>query len=74
MENRPEELALTSDKFIPVVTRKTGEVFIPKFPVEMDGGDQLVITVVIASTIVPPGKRWTIQGFGGRGIVITNRE
>ena len=56
---------------ITVVIRKDGEKFIPKFPVELEEGDQLIITKEMRGSQVPEGKKWIVSGYTSSGPIIS---
>lgn len=58
----------------PLVIRKNGEKFIPKFPVELEAGDQLIIVKEMRGSQVPEGKRWTISGYSSSGPIISDKS
>ena len=55
---------------IPVVIRKNGDRFIPKFPVKLEGGDQFIIMKEMRGSEVPEGKTWMVNGYSDSGPVI----
>lgn len=55
---------------IPVVIRKNGDILVPKFPVELEAGDQLIITREMSGSRVPEGEKWTVNGYTASGPVI----
>lgn len=57
---------------IPVVIRKNGDKFIPKFPVELEGGDQLIIMREMRGSQVPEGKKWTVDGYTKSGPIMSD--
>ena len=57
---------------LPVVIRKNGDRFIPKFPVELEEGDQLIITREMQGSQVPEGKKWTVSGYSTSGPIISD--
>ncbi len=58
----------------PVVIRLTGETFIPKFPVELEGGDTLIVAKEMRGSRVPTGEKWTVNGIGPSGPIISNKR
>ena len=56
----------------PVVIRKSGDKLIPKFPIDLEEGDQLIIVREMRGSRVPDGKRWTINGYSASGPIIQN--
>ena len=59
---------------IPVVIRKDGDRFIPKFPLELEEGDQLIITREMRGSKVPEGEKWTIRGYTDSGPIISDKH
>jgi len=59
---------------IPIVIRKNGDRFIPKFPVKLEGGDQLIITKEMRGSEVPKGRTWVINGYSRSGPVISDQS
>lgn len=47
---------------IPVVIKKDGGMFIPKFPVTLEEEDKLIMTREMAGSQVPKGQRWVVSG------------
>lgn len=58
----------------PIVIRKNGNKLIPKFPIELEEGDQLIITKEIKGSQVPQGEKWTISGYSTSGLTITRER
>ncbi len=58
----------------PIVVRKNGDKFIPKFPVELEVGDQLIITKETRGSQVPKGEKWTISGYSTSGPILTRES
>lgn len=54
----------------PLVIRKSGEKFVPKFPVKLGEGDQLIIVKEMQGSRVPEGKTWIIRGYSDSGPII----
>lgn len=54
----------------PLVIRKTGEKFVPKFPIDLEAGDQLIIVKEMRGSQVPKGKKWTVNGYTTSGPII----
>lgn len=54
----------------PVVIRKSGDKFIPKFPVTLEGGDQFIITREMRGSQVPDKQKWVINGYSDAGPVV----
>lgn len=59
---------------IPVIIRKNGKMFIPKFPVELEAGDQLIITREMRGSKVPEGLKWEISGYTTSGPIIIDKS
>ena len=55
---------------VPVIIRKTGEKFIPNFPVELKEGDQIIICKKMMGWQAPEGKITTINGYTENGPII----
>ena len=56
---------------IPVVIRKNGDRFVPTFPVELEEGDQFIITIEMRGSQVPKGRRWILKGYSDSGPIVT---
>ncbi len=56
---------------IPIVIRKNGDKLVPRFPVELEAGDQLIITREMRGSQVPEGEKWTVNGYTDSGPVIS---
>lgn len=61
-------------KEVPIVVRKDGDMFVPKFPVELEAGDQLIIVREMWGSQVPEGEKWTVSGYSDSGPVITSKS
>jgi len=59
---------------IPIVIRKNGDKFIPKFPVELEEGDQLIIAKEIRGSLVPKGKKWTVIAYTASGPIMEDNQ
>ena len=57
----------------PLVIRGTGEKFIPTFPVELNEGDQIIVTREEKGSQVPVGETWILNGFNDRGPIISKK-
>ena len=55
----------------PLIIRKSGEKFVPSFPVELDAGDQLIIVKEMQGSQVPKGKKWIVNGYSSSGPIIS---
>lgn len=53
-----------------IVIRKTGEILIPKFPVELKTGDQFIVAKEMRGSQVPEGENWTLNGYTDSGPVV----
>ncbi len=58
---------------IPIIIHKNGDRSIPKFPVVLEGGDQLIIAKEMRGSQVPKGEQWTISGYSTSGPVISKK-
>jgi len=59
---------------IPVVICKNGDRFVPEFPIELEAGDQLIITRELRGSQVPKGEKWTVDGYTDSGPIISDRR
>lgn len=59
---------------IPIVIRKSGEKSVAEFPVELEGGDELIVAREMAGSRVPAGEKWVISGYTNSGPVISKKE
>ncbi len=46
---------------IPIVIRKNGDKFVPRFPVNLYSGDEIILVEQTKGVIVPKGRSWTIE-------------
>ena len=67
----PAVRKLGTRREIPVVLRKSGDKFIPSFPIELEPGDTLIIAREMMGSTVPEGERWTVSGYTSSGPVVT---
>lgn len=65
---------MTNQREIPIVIRKNGDKFIPKFPVVLEEGDQLIIAREMRGSQVPEGKKWTVCGYSTLGPIISDKS
>lgn len=55
-------------ELIPIVIRKDGSMAIIKFPVELNGGDRLVIVREVHGVKIPKGEKWVVRGYDSFGL------
>ena len=56
-----------------IVIRKTGEKFIPTFPIELEEGDQIMVALEQRGSQVPVGETWILNGYNDRGPIINRK-
>ena len=61
----------TMQREFPLVIRKTGEKFVPEFPIELEAGDQFIIVKEIRGSQVLNGQKWILSGYTASGPVIS---
>ena len=59
---------------VPVVIRKNGDRFVPTFPVELEAGDQFIMTREIRGSQVPEGRKWIVNGYTYSGPIVSSNE